>query len=448
MRLVRSALLVLALLLAGAPAALAARPATLTGTLTGARLPRAGRGVVPVRAVRLADGRVVAGDYANARGRFSLKAPGGAYALLASVITPRGSRPLQRVVAFARARGGRRVGVRATLRRSRRRPRARRAATFGFVQVDVPALWVQQWSTPRGDLAIMRKGMADMMITDLIPEIGSCDGIIVERTRLQDVLRELSLQQLPGFDPSTRLRTDRLIAHNGTVTGTLSASGGDITLTATYTDLRSGRRGTVAVSGPGEDLFELAPQLARKLGRVICQETPRTYAGSFSGTATTTLSRLVLRWSGTATFELTRDRRAAPDGWPAGTYLHYALREASAHVTLEGTRIGGGVCTVQGATDITLPAGAPGGEALVQAGGDGEPAFHLIVPTPATAEVPYTESGFGCNQVDPRYPLTAIPFAFTPSPVNTQNGALQASASWNRDVFTHLTFNFAFAPRG
>jgi hypothetical protein len=84
----RSLVLAIALAVVVPGAAMAAPNSTLTGKLTGAKLPAQGAGVVPVYAFRLSDGIVVAGGYAKA-GRFTLKTPPGPYAVLASVIPPR-----------------------------------------------------------------------------------------------------------------------------------------------------------------------------------------------------------------------------------------------------------------------------------------------------------------------------------------------------------------------
>src|SRR5262249_6706519 len=137
--------LVLAMLLTGAPAAIAATPATLTGKLTGATLPRAGKGVVPVYAVRLSDGRVVAGAYASASGRFTLRPPAGSYALLAALIPLRSSHaPVERVADFVTAKAGKRVTLKPTLKKRKKKRGAKGSvARAAFVNVDYPAIWVK-----------------------------------------------------------------------------------------------------------------------------------------------------------------------------------------------------------------------------------------------------------------------------------------------------------------
>ncbi len=100
------------------------------------------------------------------------------------------------------------------------------------------------------------------------------------------MLDEQALQRLPGFDPSTTVRQGRLIRDNAGVTGTISESGGNAVISATYTDRRPGhsRTKTVAVQGPTESIFDLEQQLAQKLIEAICSDgLPDTYTGSFDG---------------------------------------------------------------------------------------------------------------------------------------------------------------------
>jgi hypothetical protein len=87
----RVALAAAVILAVCAPAAQGAKRATLTGRLTGARLPAKGKGRVPVWALRLRDGVVVASTDASAAGRFTLKTPAGSYAILAAVVPVHGA---------------------------------------------------------------------------------------------------------------------------------------------------------------------------------------------------------------------------------------------------------------------------------------------------------------------------------------------------------------------
>lgn len=459
------------LLLAGAPVAGAAKPATLTGTLAGPKLPAAGKGVIPVVAVNLRDGRVAAGTYATPKGRFTLKTPPGTFVVLASVIRARGSgRPFEGVAAVVRAKAGKRIALKQVTLKQRKRSKAPQqqpppTARATFQHVNFMALWVQRWQGPPGEFALLTRGLRDMLITDLSPAVARCGGAIVDRDAWPILLAEQRRQQSPRFDPSSRVQTGQLIVPNATVSGRLTVSGSTMTLTATFRDGRSGRSGTVSVTGPADAFFANEQQLVQKLEQLICDATPKTYEGTFTGTATSTLNKYTITWSGSVTIELKDEHGFAPTGWPPGDYAQYVLKRGSAHVKLDGTR---GVCAAHGETDVDLaaapappPPGIPGftgpgiptPPALPVAAvelnpqEEGTSAFSLNVPAPPTAAIPYQETGFGC-QTNPEYPLTGIPFVYTPAPLKATRGVLTGSPAWDRDQASHFQFGFSLRPAG
>jgi hypothetical protein len=436
-----------------APMAQAAPDATLTGRLTGAKLPKRGAGVIPMAALRLTDGVVVAGTYARPDGRFSLSAPPGPYAILAAVVPRRGKgRPLERTAALTTARAGRRSKLKATLKKRKRRARHSSTGHAAFVQVDYPVAAFFPFQAPPGDLKILERGIPDMLVTDIVAGIEreDCNAAVVERMRLAEVIGELRLQQDPRFDPSTRLRTDRLIANNQSITGTIGVSGGVMTITAVHTNQRTGRVTTVSQSGPADDVFNIEQALAPKLLQLICPHTPKAYNATFNGEWTSTLNHYTVRWSGSARVELVSESGAPPDRWPAGRYAQYALTSGTVHATLNGTRSGAyqDSCTVQGEADFTLPA-IPGGRALSVQLDEDAPAFYVSLNGRGDEEIPYTETGLGCNQQDPRYPMTGVIFAFTPDPLTAPGPAapLSANTAWDLGSgFNHYSSQFTFTP--
>ena len=61
-------------------------------------------------------------------------------------------------------------------------------------------------NTKDGDLDLLRKGMADMLITDL----SGVDGMtVVEREKLEALLAELKLQRSKYFDAKTAVKLGR-----------------------------------------------------------------------------------------------------------------------------------------------------------------------------------------------------------------------------------------------
>ncbi|MCU0699165.1 MAG: CsgG/HfaB family protein [Myxococcaceae bacterium] len=69
-----------------------------------------------------------------------------------------------------------------------------------------------------GELTIFRKGLAEMLITDLVE---SRQLSVVERSRLEEVLKEQKLQGTKAFDQSTAVRLGQLLGAQYQVTGTV-----------------------------------------------------------------------------------------------------------------------------------------------------------------------------------------------------------------------------------
>jgi hypothetical protein len=453
----RLAFAVVLVLCASAPAAQATAPATVSGKLRGAKLPRAGDGRTVVWAMRIPDGRVLAGTSARSSGRFTLKPPGGSYAIVAAVVPERGrGNPLVRVADFVTAKAGKRRTIRPTLKRRHKRKRKVRAAAAdvraraAWVNVDYPMLWVHRW-TAQGDplLGVLEKGMQEMVITDLAAALGTpdCPGGVSAGDDMDKVLGEIKLTNSPYFDPSTRLTTAKLIRPNASVTGTMSRANGLLTITATYQDQRpgrAGRSGTVSVTGAEDNVFGLEQALIPKLVDLICAKTQKAYAGTFSGSWTTTLNSYRVTWTGDAVIELTAEHGSPPpDGPPPEDYAHYAVRSGRVHAILDGTR---GNCSVHGEAHFDLPTGPITAQNYVQVGVE-QPWFSLTITGRGDEAIPYTESGVGCNQVDPQYPLTGVLFVSTPKPLQSGDGlGLAGNTSWEQFGSSHYTSSFSFAP--
>jgi hypothetical protein len=295
------------------PAAASAADATIKGTVAGPGIPDQGEGVATIQAINAETGVVGGADYTSGkRDSWSLATDPGPYAMGATTVPFGGGKLVEKLLAFVDARSGKTETVKLKLKKKRRhhhssaaRSHARVAEGFGDVDVGYPAIWVHEFDVQSSnpDFGVLRKGIADMLITDIVLGLpAGCDAVVVERARIQDILDEQKLQQLPGFDQSTTVRPGRLIRDNAGVTGTLTESGGQMTISATYTDRRHGRSKTVTVQGPAASFFDLEQQLAQKLIDEICSdELPDTYEGTFSGSSV--LSEMTATWDGTATFK-------------------------------------------------------------------------------------------------------------------------------------------------
>jgi hypothetical protein len=442
---------------AAAPAAEGAKRATVTGKLTGAKLPSRSNGRVPVWALRISNGKVAAGTYASAKGRFTLKMPKGSYAILAAVIPERGRKnPLVRVADFVTAKAGKKMRIKPTLKKRHKRKHkqahASALARAAWVDVDRPVVWVHRWSLTQGsrsELKVMEKGMQDMVITDLSAAIGTpaCQGSISAGDDLPLVLGEIKLSQSKYFDPATKMTTDKLVRPNASLTGTMTTANGQLTLTATYQERRSGRSGTVSVSGPEDSIFDLEQALIPKIAKLVCAETPKTYAGTFSGTFTTQRNNYKVTWTGDAVIQLlTEHGSPPPDGPPPSDYAHYVVQSGKVHAVLDGTRVGGGTCTIHGEATFSLTPGIASGQDFVQVDVD-RPWYALSITGRGDEAIPYTETGSGCNQQNPQYPLTGVQFAYTPKPLQSADGFhLTGNTSWDQFTFSHFTSQFTFTP--
>ena len=355
------------------PAGASAADATVKGTFAGPGLPDAGEGVTSVRAVNAATGVVGGTDYTSGkRDRWRLVVAPGPYALAAATVPFGGGKQVDRLVAFVGARSGDAETLKLKLKRKRKghHPHlgpvgaARVAEGFGDVDVDYPAIWVHQFEVQSSnpELQVLRKGMAEMVLTDLSAAVGTetCPGAIVERERIQDVLNEHALSRLPGFDPSTAVRPGRLIRDNASVTGTVAESGGHAVITATYTDRRPGhaRTKTVTVQGPAADIFGLEQQLAQKLIEVICSDgLPDIYTGSFDGRSAD--SEMTRTWSGTVTYQQVKPPELRADQCAAAGIACYDV--VSGSVTWQVSTSPGAFCTYQTpSTTTSIPSGSGG----------------------------------------------------------------------------------------
>ena len=280
-----------------------------------------------------------------------------------------------------------------------RRTADRVAEGFGDVDVDYPAIWVKEFDVQSSnpDLGVLRKGMAEMLITDLVAGFGQldCEAVVVERSRIQDVINEQKLQQLPGFDQSTAVRPGRLIRDNASVTGTITESGGQVTITAQYTDRRTGRTKGVTVQGPGESIFELEQELAQKLLEAICGALPDAYEGTFDGTLVD--PEETVSFSGTVTYE--RLRPPDPDGVQCEATETACYESVSGSVTWRVSTTPGATCSNDaGPKTAAIPAGL-GFISIDPAGGD-SPGYagHLGGPddtATGTRQCPNAAAGAG-----------------------------------------------------
>ena len=193
---------------------------------------------------------------------------------------------------------------------------------------------------------------------------------------------------------------------------------------------------------------DLGPTSFPVEGKTACSLP--AYNGTFSGTYTTDLNNYKVTWSGSARLEVSDPNGGSPPDWPNATYAHYRIVSGSVHAVLNGTRSGAyqDSCTVHGEADFQLSTDATGGEIDVQVGA-ANPYYYVSLPTRGDESIPYTETGAGCNQQNPEYPLSGVQWAFTPKPLQADSSRhLTANTSWQPfgQGSSHLTSQFSFAP--
>lgn len=415
------ALLLLCLL---TPGAQAAAPGTLTGSVTGVTAPPAGRGEAMLRAMNLNTGALTRTVRVKRGGTFRLRAPAGTYALMGSEVRlPPNGRVIDKLVGSGRLTAGRTTKVALSTkglrkkkkrRKRRRRPAARVTQTSGIgdVSVPYPAIWVKRFTITGGGEAwkYMGKGTSDLVLTDLVGLVGAdgCKGAVVERDRIDDVLREIELQQSKFFDPKTRVKKGKLIKDNSTVTGSVAIAGEgaaqQVTITATYQNFDTGQKTTLSKTGPASQILELEEQLAAELAKAICNPpcpskagvraaqtcnvpiaAPPAYSGTFSSRQTNaSVPGFLLEWGGGTV-------RYADHTAYSGIYDGYSAVSGSATATVHTPGSEG--CEVDGSGPVDFSAGPYGTGQLNIYAGDPQTYQLMLQPSSPTASIPTITSG-------------------------------------------------------
>jgi TolB-like protein len=117
----------------------------------------------------------------------------------------------------------------------------------------------------------LKKGLADMVVSDL----SAVEGIVVvERSRLEDLLGELKMQHSSQFDPATAQKLGKLVGAGYAVTGSITAVAPKIRLDARLIEVKTGKVIVgEKVVGERDRFFELQGNLialfTKGLGRAL-----------------------------------------------------------------------------------------------------------------------------------------------------------------------------------
>ena len=322
---------------------------TISGPLTGATLPATGKGVASVRAISPKTLAIVAADRVSG-GRFSLTVPAGAYFLLGTTSPFRGKGGVDRSVGTVKVKRGASETVRLSLKpRKKKRPGLPTIPKIpGFpptaqsgheVNVDYPAVALRTYKVTVADpqFHALGNGLPDMLAHDLLaPLKAKCNGTLVERRRFDAILAEHALQQswMVESGHADRVRQDHRPRRD--VTGTISGTANNLTITSTVTDVVSGR--SRSVTHHGTNCSALERKIADTVGLICGEPPPRAYVGTLQGSFG--IQEQMLRWAGAVRLKF-NGYGPGGAGTPPGEYATYVVEEGSLHVTLDG--VDGGV---------------------------------------------------------------------------------------------------------
>ncbi|MBI5477917.1 MAG: hypothetical protein HY906_03615 [Deltaproteobacteria bacterium] len=143
-------------------------------------------------------------------------------------------------------------------------PRVTQAAEPGRPTISV--LYFEN-RTGRADYDVLRKGLADMIVTDLT----AWDGVtVVERERLEAVLTELKLQQTKAFDAKKRQKIGQLLGAQFVLVGAMNLGGTTLALDAQLIEVQTGAvRVAARASGSADRVFDLEQSLVNKITAAV-----------------------------------------------------------------------------------------------------------------------------------------------------------------------------------
>ncbi|HEY5143963.1 MAG TPA: hypothetical protein VII98_10720 [Solirubrobacteraceae bacterium] len=385
---------------AGAGPARAASPATVSGTLSGAQLPKPADGVALVSAESLTDWSIVGAARVGRGGRYTLKLPTGNYALSSTLVRRGAAAPPQNAFPV-HLRAGQRLKQPLTLKRAKKRKRSRAHRSgvnqYGYSYPGT-AFAVDQFHGATGELAVLNKGLPSMLMVDLNQYTvygdlsPGCQLVQVEWEHRQDILDEIALSQTKFVDPTTRLSNRKLIDPELFVRGDIAVSGPasnqTILITARVEDAKTGEvRATTTLSSTAGTFFDDVGKLAPQIAAQLCKPPPEHISVQISATHHRfTPSPVTVTWSGTAV--ATRDHNTPP-----GT-LQYSI--TSMNVTDYAYKLVDSLsgCTIHGTFAGATPAS---GFVELAVDGSGAQSYRMKATLTDLAITVITDGGPKCN---------------------------------------------------
>lgn len=140
-------------------------------------------------------------------------------------------------------------------------------ARLAFADPPTVAILYFDYDGSDGELVPLRKGLAQMLITDLA---GRDSYRVVERARLQEVLAELDLGKTQKLDPAAALKVGKLLQAKYMVVGGYFAMGGTLRIDARVFEVETTNtlKGFGA-TGKSDDFFALEQKVAADADAVL-----------------------------------------------------------------------------------------------------------------------------------------------------------------------------------
>ena len=142
-----------------------------------------------------------------------------------------------------------------------------RAASAEMIPPAVAVLYFD-YTGQNEQLAVLKKGLAQMLISDLETLADNC--VIVERDRLEEILKELKLSNSKKVDPKTAAKVGKLIGARYIVMGNFFDLFGTLRIDSRLVDVEtSAIVGAVKGQGKLDDFFDIQKKLATDLGLAL-----------------------------------------------------------------------------------------------------------------------------------------------------------------------------------
>jgi TolB-like protein/tetratricopeptide (TPR) repeat protein len=126
-------------------------------------------------------------------------------------------------------------------------------------------------NTPDKDFELLKKGMADMLITDL----AGVEGLqVVEREKLESLLAEMKMQRSKYFDPKTAQKLGKGMGATHAITGAFNSVGNQLRIDVRLIEIKTSKVVTTdKVIGKKDEFFDLEQKLTASFS---CALQPKT----------------------------------------------------------------------------------------------------------------------------------------------------------------------------